>query len=634
MDTRFTEERLTTDIIVRSIKDANHGSDVMTKTSSTDKRSRSGGIVRSIAGVHQLFEDVIRISIPAQKIDSDVADLAPKIRIQQVAFHNSCKMLLVTAAKSRQDVDNMIEDPGHPIWKDKAAHQNLDKVMVRFCHLCLEVLEHFQESLGELKAGLHALQRKKTAMSRYKYWLHMSNPPTFGTIEDMPRLIQNLTNYNDIFCTLVWQAVPRRSYFKVGLSAKKYSHPYAIEAVQASHHHYGCIQQASQVLYDTLSRVWICGDHDSHSLNISLDFDYAKAGTLFRDEYFRFIVAVTSPCFDGQYRLVVEIAHREFCSNQTSEEDQSASKNMYGGNSVPGPGARISASNLPKFGDDTAAHRVECQRTETFTRAASLRQGVPDSGLEVDLCSWLRNSSFTSEPSQQAGDFCLQSLGTENDIRFLFSCVLRDECQKQGSHSLDDVLMRANNERRAIPLEDRLRTASLLGASVLHLNTSSWLRQAWSSKDIQYFELDDYERCALGEPFLQTQLDSSSACGPVYDVESSDATRSCLFSLGLVLIELAFSAPLRRLQLQEDIGKGLLEWERNLLNLIRLNNTVSRELGSRYAKVVETCLFQGLEAKETHGLGKAELNEVIFEDIVKELDRCLSAVTLKSESGV
>ena len=625
------ENYATTESVVLSITDVNQISTAVKNASSTDKRPTSGGIVRSIAGIHKLFENVMRNSESVQKVYSDVADLAVKIRIQRIAFDNSCKMLLVTAAKSRQDVDNMIENRRHPIWRDTMAHQNFDTMMARFYHLCLAALEHFQESLSEISIGLHALRGHKTkkATTRYQFLLGRWNPPSLGTTEDFPQLLQNLRSYNDIFCTLIWQAISHRSGRQFGSSfGGNLDCPSPIRAARASHHHFGCIQRASQVLYETLCNVWTCRDYEAHSLNISLNFDHAKAGATVWGEDLRFNIAVTSPHLESPYCLVIYTAHSEFCMYQAGEVDRSPNQ-IYHRKRVAGPAAQSKSADLFELDAHRAAHRAEAgdQKAAGVICPESLRNRVRNLGLEEDLCYCLRSSSIAIEPKQGTEYSCIGYLETKFGRRSRFFNVHRDEHQKRDSHSLDDVLVRASNERRAIPLENRLRIALFLAAGVLHLSSSAWLRQAWSSKDIQFFDMDDDERCTLGEPFLQTKLENNTACGPAYETKSPAATRSCLLSLGLVLIELAFTAPWRKLQLKENLTEDLREWEKNLLNLMLLSDTVSRELGSRYAKVVQTCLFQGIGTEETHGLEKAELDGLIYEDVVRELDRCLSAVT-------
>ncbi len=615
---------VTTDTIVISIIHANQRLDHMTVIGSTDNHSQSGGIVRSIASIHQIFQDVVTTCEAMQSDFSSVADLRPKIEIQQVAFDNCCKLLLITAAKSRQDVDNMIEDPGHPIWKDALVHQNLDKVMSRFYCLCLEALEHFQESLHGLNAGLQALRGpdERKGKRSCQQALKRSQSPTLSTAESFPELIQNLRDYNDIFCTLISQAVPRRTgYMLVSSPAKDLGCPYPTEVTQASQRHFGCIQRASQVLYDTLCSVWTCRDHEAHSLNVSLKFGTAKAGAVFQGRDFRFNVVVTSPQFDGQYRLVVHSAHHEFCACQMVGEN-STSKKTYLGNKFVESDARTKYSDYSELDADTAAHRAVGQGAETF----KIQDRVPDLGFEEDLCGCLRKVSTNIELKQRTECSCLGYLNATSGWKMFFTDVLGSGYQTRDSHSLDEVLLRANIERRTIPVVDRLQVASFMAAGVLRLNTSSWLPPVWSSKDIHFFDMDDGERCTLGAPFLRAQMDKPTTCGPVREARNPAATRSRMLSLGLVLIELAFSTPWRKLQLREDITRNLTEWEGDFLNLIRLSEIVSRELGSRYAQVVQTCLFQGLRAQEEHGPGTEELDEIMFHDIVTELDHCLSVV--------
>ena len=625
---RGMENCVTLDTIMLSTTHVNQRFEDITKAGSTDKRPPPGGIARSIAATHQLFEDLVKISEPMQEMFSDVAVLAPKIRIQKVAFEHGCKSLLATVAKSRQDVDNMFEDPCHPIWKDTIAHRNLDKVMARFYSLYSKALEHFQKSLTELKVELYTLRRqgKRKGNRRYHIWPKRSKSLTVSTTENLAGLVHDLRDYNDIICTLIWQAVPRQPGHMLGSSsAEDLGYPYPTGAARESHRHFACIQRASQILYTTLSHVWTCCNHEAHSLRISLNFDYVKPGAVARCKDVRFDVAVTSPYFDNLYGLVVDSAHCQYCTCQMGEEDQS-SKMTHQGDKVAGSAAREISSD--SSGHDAVVSRAGGQGTRTLMRPESMQNEVSDSVLKGEFFRSLRKSSATIESKQGTGCSCLEYLNSGGAPKFLFSYVLGCDSRERGSHSLDDVLVRANSECRAISVEDRLRTASSLAAGVLHLNSSSWLPQVWSSKDIYFFGKDGYERCALGEPFLQTQSDSNVSRGPVYGVKTSAFPRSVLVSLGLVLIELAFSAPWRRLQLQEGITKNLFDWERDPLNLMRLSETVSRELGSRYAKVVHTCLFQGSGAQETHGPGKSELDEVIFKDIVGELDICVSAVTL------
>ena len=613
---------VTTDTIVQSMARVNLRFEDVTKAGCTNKFPTSGGIVRSIAGIHQTFEDVMRRSRIIERVSSDVADLTLKVQVQQVAFENACRLLFITAAMNQQDIDNMIEDRYHPIWKDVFVHQNLDKVIARFYHVYSITLNHFQESLKHLKTGLQAMrgQGKIRGFRRYSFGLKSWKSMNFGATEDFSALVQGVKSYNDIFCTLVWQAVPRRSDCILGSSfAEESGYQHNTGKLSASHCHLEHMQRVTQVLYDTLSDAWSSRTYGARSLSISLDFDQTEAGAKIRSKGFHFNVVVTSPCCDSPYRLDIYIPYGDHSTCQTVEKDRCSKKAIMAYMSVEAA-KRTKSSN-------SSTYRAEGQMPAVKVHTNSMQNGVLGLDLAEDLGHQLRGSLTFIDPERGTDNCALGYLESSKDFRFLVSSASRYE--RQSSHSLDEILLRAHNEGRAIPLEDRLRTAWFLARGILHLNNSSWLSQAWSTRDVYFFDRDENKSCALGEPFLQAPLEDNSNRGPVDERINATATSSMLLSFGLVLIELALSAPWRKLQLREDITENLFTWEKDLLNLMHLSESVTGELGSRYAKVVQTCVFQGLEANETHGLEKGELDKVILEDIVRELDHCLSVVTFK-----
>ncbi|KAM0803917.1 hypothetical protein BDR22DRAFT_818581 [Usnea florida] len=589
------------------------------KTSGAEHRPTTGSIVPFIARIRQSFNEVEKTSVPLLEVFSNVADLASTVRIQKVAFENCSKLLLIGAANSPQDFDNMIDDSDHPVWEDATVYRRLDKVMTRFNHIGLKALEHLHESLAELKVGLQIL-RGQAKQDTQKYQLRLDRSYPVTVLENLPDIVQNLKDYNDIFCILVWQAVPRRTDSLLESSfATELGYPHAIGATPTSHPHLGCIQRVLQVLFDTLRDAWTCRDHKVHYLSISMKFDHARAGAKVRGNGFRFNLAVTSPYLKNPYQIVVDTSNGDFSTCQTIQ-NAFLSKEAYLGNKSSEATAQSSSSAHSNL-------QARTQWTETPMRSGSTRNIVPELGFEEDMCLHIRTSSAIIDPHNGTEACPLGYLESRNGLKFLLAST--SKCERQNSlHSLEEVLVRTYREGRAIPLEERLRTASLLAAGILYLNTSSWLPPVWSSKDICFLNVDDYEKCALGEPFLQIPL-FNNANRSSLDDEGRESTAICssLLSLGLVLIELAHSAPWEKLQIQEDLTEKLSIGERNLLNLMRLSKTVSRQLGSRYAKVVQTCLSLGLETQRTQDLEKAELDEIISEEVVNQLDQCLSIVT-------
>ena len=591
----------------------------------TPKKPKNGAndsIMSSIATVRQTHEEVLRLSESTQKAPLDRVDLAPTLLIQKVAFDNTCKFLLFTAAKSRQHVDNMLEDFNHPVWTDLMANGNLEKMMGRFYELCLRSLKHYRNALNEISSALRSSLWLKQWQATGKHLFRRKRRlPRFGIAEDLPKLIQNSRNYNDLFYTLIRQAVPSPSrHIARSLSADGLCHSHPIEAARKSYGHIRCIQRALQIFYDTLTMAWTCHERGPHGVSISLKFDDAKHGVMTRDRGICFRVAVTTPHYHRLYLVLVVLVSGKFCACQHMEGSRVPTKTYEGKNFVD-------SKAKPNDAEERLG-RVQHGRTDGPIRPASVQRRMRDLGLEEDLCLYLRTSYAKIESAKAAEGFCLGRLEMVNQLDCLSLYAPKGCYQRKIPYSLDDVLAHANKECRILSIENRIRIASFLAAEVLHLRASSWLPGEWSSKDIHFYDMDEsHEGSVLGEPFLQTQLDISFTRHPFSGRTESDATRSSLRSLGLVLCEVAFSAPWRKLQLQEDVTIDLCEEERNFLNLMRLSETVSRELGSRYAKVVQTCFCEGFGAKRWNSPSKAELERVIIEDVVKELDECLTAVS-------
>ena len=589
--------QVTADIFVKPIVHDHRELQNKEEPTSTDIRPNSDGIVRYIADIRHTISDAREFYGLIQQDSSVGADVVSMLHIQAVRFDNTCKFLFLMIARSRQDVDNMFEDPDHAIWLDMTAHLSLERKMTRFYGLCLGSLEHCRQDLNEIQEGLR-LVKKRQFLSLMKCYYRRDGLKSSitSTMQDVSKLLhERLRNHVDLFSTLVRQAVITRCGNMAGSSVTEdLGHANHIGRSRATYCYSGNMHVVSQLLYDTLANAWTCREHKTHGLNLSLSFIDANASGTISCKGFCFNVVVTIPDFgSSSERKLLEL--------------------------------KIQARYSPSTELDAGAAASETiRRTATIRRCLNPMQNIiRDLGLENDLCLCLRESSAAIKTLKQGEDTCFGFLKTGSGFHFLLFHVF----QEQSSHSLDDILSCQNNKSRNFSVERRLRLALFLGAGFLYLRASSWLQDIWSSKDVYFFNVDgSSEEYTLAEAFLHTQMSSLETRRSAPEVEKSDAIRSGLLSLGLILIEIAFSAPWRKLRLREDVTKLLTEQERNFVDLMRLSETVSRELGSRYAKVVRTCLSEGLGVQNTRGR-QADLDEIICEDIVQELNECLLAVS-------
>lgn len=616
--------QVTPDLVVSFILPNHQDSSDGQKAADVTKLVCSDGIIGFISSIQSALDEVLRLSERLLGFSSNSIDLVPTFLIQQVTFENTCKLLLSVDGRNRQDVELMFENPNQLIWAQSTTENNLRRRLGRFYDLYFRTLEYIRRTLSGLQAGLRSLIKKIQAV-RKQLWPVKSTSTGLGSIELSPRL-KTLRNFNDLLFSLTRQAV---------FSAQDHA-PYRISETLGNYRdtttaspticdHSGCISQASQALFILLSKVWSGCGRGNHELRISTKLDCTIAGVLPPPRSIHFSV-VLSCSSSAEYRLSAKVASDQFCTCHTAadEEDWDHSQGC-----IRPRVTRRSSQGSPTLRPctDRKARRSGYSEKSLRVCAGSMRSIARDLGAEQDLCLYLRDSCEVLESTKTNHCSCLGYLAIENGIKFVVYIISNGERRKETSYSLDDMLERANTENRTIPVKERLRTATYLAAGVLHFHSSPWLRRVWSSKDIHYINMDGFsQENAMGEPFLQASLEEFTNAHCTTGIKDPDATRSSLSSLGLALLEIAFSAPWRHLQLQEDVTRDLSEKERNFLNLMRLSETVSRELGLNYASVVQACLHELFAPHGTKKLGSVELNELL-RNIVMELNECLLAVS-------
>ena len=114
-------------------------------------------------------------------------------------------------------------------------------------------------------------------------------------------------------------------------------------------------------------------------------------------------------------------------------------------------------------------------------------------------------------------------------------------------HRTDDSKPAATNAHDALTRQGRFMIAAVLVSSFLQLHSTPWLADSWSKKDIIFMRASDESRRPLIEyPYIsQSFIPSKNNATPTSSDRSSSNTREfdcrkCLFSLGVMLLELCF----------------------------------------------------------------------------------------------
>lgn len=611
----------------------------------------SSGLVPLILMVRQLFQEVYRFSILLQNLISGIDELGTKLAVQQTIFESGSRLLLYLAARSRHDVDNMYDDMEHPMWKHRKTDQDLEKTLALSRTPCLHTLQRIQKNLSECRGQLLSLKEREKRKGkngqqlwRTQFWSKM---PSSDPAEQFPPVLKDLRECNDIFCTFVRQivqnqpkAIPSPSLLRTADEASSLP---ASRLAWSSDSHILCYQRASQDLYESLSEMWSCHEASEHSLNMALDFDDPKGGGPSSSESIRFRLSLKTAMSSRPFQVAVDSTESIRCSCLGAEgspflnlpqvgisEDRLAdSIDIRTPTPLRGSPKVASAyrAKHPNLGAGTRSRQPEHSTYDSEHRMYDLDQGDK-------LCHSLERLWCAMDTYMSGMEtFLIRSCDTGGTMQSHSLNYLGRELHEQCSTSLDDVLMQAKSRRLAIAPEDKLRLAVSLATGVLYLHSTSWIPQRWGSKDIMIPENDhSNDGIRLKDPFLHVHLERSTIDYSVTERIAFTSVHSPLFYLGIVLLELAFSAPLRELHVHEDFTSGLVKRERDYLTVARLSETVSRELGSRYSKVVRTCFPQIFRPREVHSLRKQELDDIIADHVVKELEQSLRAV-LSVEKG-
>lgn len=148
---------------------------------------------------------------------------------------------------------------------------------------------------------------------------------------------------------------------------------------------------------------------------------------------------------------------------------------------------------------------------------------------------------------------------------------------------------------------------------------------SWRSKDIFFFDRD--EQCVpdVGKLLLNAPHVNVKVRGPdgQHSQMSNLAARNIvrnpvLFGLGVVFIEIANSSTLQGLQQPRDLDGGQENQYTEFHVAKRLANSLGREMGASYSKIVNKLLFCDFGCGDD--LNDGELQARFYTEVVCELD--------------
>lgn len=243
--------------------------------------------------------------------------------------------------------------------------------------------------------------------------------------------------------------------------------------------------------------------------------------------------------------------------------------------------------------------------------------------MRRDFCDYLRRWVGQSQKSNA----CIGMLeATERCKYFVYPLPPALDCQNKRGTSLEGFLKAVSTKKtpHAFPQYDRLCLAKILALAVLQYYTTPWLTIAWRSEDILFFNDQRANTVASGPNFSRPHLNVRVIAPNQRKDEGSKAPRSLapnslLFGLGVVLLEIAYSAPLKSLQQPCDLENGIENQYTDFFTTRRLVNSIGREMGSSYGTIVKKLLHCDFGCGDD--LSNRDLQAGYYRDVVCELDR-------------
>lgn len=531
------------------------------------------------------------------------------LNIQQTIFRKANERLLCGCVPDEDHAREMLADRDHPFWKDQEiAAQYVDRLR--------DSKSAFADSIGLISdelAAIRAVLAKFEGESEAPGLLKKRLKYAFkeGQIE---RSLSTLTEKTRDLVSLIDITEPSR--IKVTRSGCSF-------ATKKQLSRFSKVKETAQDLYEALGHA--CTKHTGHQAHLSLEPAYCDPSQI------RFTIAFSQLTLDPGSKeqatwLTVEssISGRLLpkADSEPLNKMQSSLKRAFADSDIKStaiPGSAKSAKKCLRF-QDTVSVAPEVS---------------PSTGLTDPLANLCKNSNFCthlqkfisqSQPSRTAIGY-LELSGPSKHLVYIDAKwqTVRQTSASAHLRSLHDTLVETSAVQVSSPvlsLDLRLRLAKQLATAVLHFHATSWLRNSWTSREVLMSagDLHAEDNGSTPETFVTTQIRGPH--GPLARAQTLPSPivvrNRLLFSLGVMLLELAYQHPLSALTIERDkdvSNPGNTEY----FTADRLSRQVSAHMGARYAEITRKCVHCDFGCD--FDLSQAKLQEGFYQDVVCELDK-------------
>lgn len=383
---------------------------------------------------------------------------------------------------------------------------------------------------------------------------------------------------------------------------------------------------AAQQLYDALGRA--CTKHTVHTAHFNLHVEAREASDGDNCSAIKFQLALRQTSLVGHHQ-----GDASWLIINSILQDSSASTALEPSAQLDHLGMCLKRELVTRedCADNSSTKRVRFASSPSTMLPSPLSETLSNSApsapiMRRNLCDYLRKYFREDSNSSNA---CIGILETTQRCKHLvYPLQATHRCSDKPGISLNGFLTSLSKQKVPngfLPFE-RLCLAKSLAVAVLHYHATPWLRVPWRSQDILFFNGRTNPRFPperdldLSAPHLNVKVTGSDdTAGHVIQKSRSIVQDPILFRLGVVLLEIAYSAPLPSLQQPCDLEDGIEGAYTEFFTAQRLANSIGRELGPSYGKIVRKLLRCNFGCDDD--FSSQDLQAVYYNDVVCELDR-------------
>ena len=576
------------------------------------------GVLPLLISAAQHYDDCLRPLTRYKNFAKEADRFQDWLAIQKVIFRNQCRILLEEVIE-HDIASSMLDGPpgtNHPLWSDTELEGQFAQLLGDSKDACITTVRIIEERLGEIDSESQDLATTIDQDSQvfYRDQAVFDDMLTLDVLQDTgdhvgtkswrrrvakklrfsfskPRLDQilsDLRSLNDDFRTLSTQTSRSTSLqSRIPAAHSKKSHQ-ELERYQA-------IGQASRQVYEALGRA--CTKHTEHQAHFCVEVEQAKitgdhsAQVKFSMAYTHMILAGAADQSDLIWFAVDSTsgdAMQTRHSNTRNYHEDSFSNSLKREIEHTSSAKQIIPKKRVRF--QSAATTSAC--TSSILPTVTMANTVLSSDrMRKDFCDYIRRRF--REPLQASQCVC-ELNDTHNSRNFVYPSSRSCYHERRQAISLGKLISNVSKRRAVggIALYERLRLAKTLAIAVLQYHSTPWLRVSWRSEDIFFFGSEfasAQEMPSLMEPHLNVRV--QGPCGQLSYASTLPphnlVRNPLLFSLGVVLLEIAYNSTMESLQSPIDLDNGQENRYTEFFTARRLAMSAKSDMGGTYHKIVE-----------------------------------------------